>query len=878
MNRKGWLLLVVLGMLAWTGGKLLSQDFLVNDAPPPSYTEQEAPEVAVLDSEQVVIWRELRPGYRQSVVLRGRLFHFDGSPSSEVFSLPLIGTDDVRYSVAAVSKGRFAVIWADGRWNLGLRMYRGDHVLWDKGLASLWDSEGVECVDIAADSSGQIVAAWVCHGKTRDFIVWKTVDSSGTTLSGLDTLDCVPRAGAARVGVAATSSGEFAILWTRFDTLMVRLYDSTDQVRASIVLPTFSWEPGGEWADIAYSHDGRLALVWKRRQRDGAERILGRLYREDGELLKYTFEIRPTAYVPLSNLRAAFTRRGDLGVVWVERGADGNRVSCRVVDGSGRLVYGPACTLMSSLVSLDNLSLAAGTEFTTAWSICGHLYSRRFNADQRATGPVADLSDSCSATVNLFPRIVANRDGRFLVVWLQKAGSKNVLKAQPFVRAQQKLGGELIIADSLQAYGPPGVATNRRNVTLIAWLDSEHRLCARVLDSLYQPIGDPFRVDVSSPLDAIPAVAADSAGHFLLAWSSWKRNKLRVHVQFLDTDGVPLDTAWTVWEGFLFDHDRPSWNKIACAWAGENRFLVTWGHRNETLATVVSLLEHSSTPAVSLRGMARATAVGSVAACSATPLGALVGWTEIESGWPLDWDWREQNMPFSVLPYARLVRADGTLRNPEFHLTQLEVGYWNPYSRLISPLDVDQVDPNCSVAVWTLSSGDVVGRLFYTQGGWTEVIARISTVSSTALPGWVDADAQNGTVYVTWCDVRYNGRTPNIYARVMDVGAFWHPFAVEEQSPRAPVAFALRPCHPNPFNASTVVSYELPTSSRVEVLVCDLRGRAVRRLVSADVPSGLHTTRWDGTDDAGRPLPSGVYLVRLQAAGQTAVQKVVLVR
>ena len=180
-------------------------------------------------------------------------------------------------------------------------------------------------------------------------------------------------------------------MWTRFDTLVVRLYSSTNQVRASIVFPTFSWEPGGEWADIAYSRDGRLALVWKRTRRDGTERILGRLYRQDGELLKYTFEIRPTAYVTVSNIRAAFTRRGDLGVVWVERGPDGNRVSCRVVDGYGRVVYGPPCTLTSSLVSLDNLSLAAGTEFTAAWSLCGHLYSRRFNADQRATGPVAGV-------------------------------------------------------------------------------------------------------------------------------------------------------------------------------------------------------------------------------------------------------------------------------------------------------------------------------------------------------------------------------------------------------------------------------------------------------------------------------------------------------
>ncbi len=88
----------------------------------------------------------------------------------------------------------------------------------------------------------------------------------------------------------------------------------------------------------------------------------------------------------------------------------------------------------------------------------------------------------------------------------------------------------------------------------------------------------------------------------------------------------------------------------------------------------------------------------------------------------------------------------------------------------------------------------------------------------------------------------------------------------------------LVPCHPNPFNASTLVRYELPRPGRVRLAILDVRGRVVRTLVSGSKPRGEHQVRWDGTDDAGRLLPSGVYLVRLQATGRTAVQKVALVR
>ncbi len=83
---------------------------------------------------------------------------------------------------------------------------------------------------------------------------------------------------------------------------------------------------------------------------------------------------------------------------------------------------------------------------------------------------------------------------------------------------------------------------------------------------------------------------------------------------------------------------------------------------------------------------------------------------------------------------------------------------------------------------------------------------------------------------------------------------------------------------PNPFNPTTSVGFTLPAAARVTVVVHDAQGRAVRRLLDARREAGRHVLRWDGRDDAGRPLPSGLYLVRAAGGATIEIRKVVLAK
>jgi flagellar hook assembly protein FlgD len=88
----------------------------------------------------------------------------------------------------------------------------------------------------------------------------------------------------------------------------------------------------------------------------------------------------------------------------------------------------------------------------------------------------------------------------------------------------------------------------------------------------------------------------------------------------------------------------------------------------------------------------------------------------------------------------------------------------------------------------------------------------------------------------------------------------------------------LRAPHPNPFNPLTNLAFELEHEGVVRLDVLDVNGELVRRLVDERLEAGQHASRWDGRDRAGRRVASGVYVVRLRAAGREQTRRIVLLK
>jgi hypothetical protein len=102
--------------------------------------------------------------------------------------------------------------------------------------------------------------------------------------------------------------------------------------------------------------------------------------------------------------------------------------------------------------------------------------------------------------------------------------------------------------------------------------------------------------------------------------------------------------------------------------------------------------------------------------------------------------------------------------------------------------------------------------------------------------------------------------------------------AVEENDEKIADNFLLASNYPNPFNASTTIELTLPQAQSVSLDIYDVHGRRVKTLAQTKMAAGVHRLHWDGTDNDGESVASGVYVYRLSTARFAKSKKMVLMK
>jgi hypothetical protein len=93
------------------------------------------------------------------------------------------------------------------------------------------------------------------------------------------------------------------------------------------------------------------------------------------------------------------------------------------------------------------------------------------------------------------------------------------------------------------------------------------------------------------------------------------------------------------------------------------------------------------------------------------------------------------------------------------------------------------------------------------------------------------------------------------------------------------LTLALYPARPNPFRGVTTLRFDVPShTGEARLALYNVRGQLVRTVSASELTRGRHDWPWDGKDDSGAPVSSGVYFVRLEADGLAEMEKVLLVR
>jgi hypothetical protein len=91
-------------------------------------------------------------------------------------------------------------------------------------------------------------------------------------------------------------------------------------------------------------------------------------------------------------------------------------------------------------------------------------------------------------------------------------------------------------------------------------------------------------------------------------------------------------------------------------------------------------------------------------------------------------------------------------------------------------------------------------------------------------------------------------------------------------------SFEVHPAYPNPFNMSTTIEFNLVSPSDIQIKIFDISGRLVKNLLNTQLMTGIFKISWDGRNNAGSYISSGVYFTAISTPNQTSLLKLVLVK
>jgi hypothetical protein len=115
-------------------------------------------------------------------------------------------------------------------------------------------------------------------------------------------------------------------------------------------------------------------------------------------------------------------------------------------------------------------------------------------------------------------------------------------------------------------------------------------------------------------------------------------------------------------------------------------------------------------------------------------------------------------------------------------------------------------------------------------------------------------------------------------------GGVWRPplsemvTGIEDDFSQAPAGFTLEQNYPHPFNPATTIRYQLPKATQAVLKIYNIFGQEVRTVVNARQSAGVNTVVWDGRDESGKEVSSGIYIYRLQTGEFIQNRKLSFVR
>jgi hypothetical protein len=471
----------------------------------------------------------------------------------------------------------------------------------------------------------------------------------------------------------------------------------------------------------------------------------------------------------------------------------------------------------------------------------------------------------------VLPAIVIDGSGNFVIVWEDhRNGNSNPdIYAQRYSSSGAAVGPNFKVNDDTGSaiQSLPAAAMDGSGSLIIAWYDFRNGnsdIYAQRYNSSGTALGTNFKVndDTGTAYQLYPVVAIDSSDDFVIAWQDHRNGSSNpdIYAQKYSSSGVAVDS------NFKVNDDVGTSNQYlpAIAMNPYGNFVITWyDYRNGSSNPDIYAQRYSSSGVAEGSNFKVNDDVGLV--YQYFPAIAMDSFGNFIITWQ---DFRSGN--FDI--YAQRFNSSGALIGSNFRVNA-DADTANQYYPVIASDGSGDF-----VITWqdTRSGNpDIYAQRYNSSGNPIDSNYLVSNLLFASFDQKYPAVAADGhKIYYVWQDNR-RSKGWDIYAKVVD----WTWTKVgDDQAPSLPNSFQLFQNYPNPFNQSTEIEFILSRSDFVSLNIYDILGRRIKTLVSENSSSGHKSAYWDGKDNWGKEVCSGVYFYQLKVGEFSETKKMLLLK
>jgi len=522
------------------------------------------------------------------------------------------------------------------------------------------------------------------------------------------------------------------------------------------------------------------------------------------------------------------------------------------------------------------------------------IYGQFFDLSLYPLGQNFRVHSDNSGAAQSNPSVAAKSDGGFVVVWEDYRYSNAAIYLRCFDALRNPVGNDSIVFSEPQypQLSPDVAADGEGNFTVV-WLQNEDfdfNVYARKFTNSQAPVGPAFKINSDEGgFQWFPTIASAQTGESLIAWEDKRNGNSDIYGQRLRADGSKRASNFQISDDAGSD---TQWRPFAASASG--RFIVTWeDYRDDPNAIYAqwldtSLLLDGENLCVDDANGQGVKEYPSVALNSGGE--SLFCWQDSRNG---NYDLFARRFGIDKTPQNLLQITGGETEGDQtlgrvgvagtlatfFFLDKNPADDWqnvfaDQYDWTSLPVELSsfkaQVNGNKVLLKWSSASEtNNLGFSIQRKSGQNEFknvgfVKGNGTTNSSNQYQYDDADLLPGHYVFRLKQIDFDGGY--FFSESIDVIV------------NLPQKFSLMQNYPNPFNGGTSIEYALPKSSRVRLEIVNLQGRVVKSLLDREQEGGIHRVYWDGKDDAGYEVATGLYFYHLKTGDFTDAKKLVLSR